>query len=451
MAIEPSVADATTVAVIGAGFSGALTAIHLLARDPHVTVRLVEQADRFGPGRAYAAANSAHVLNVRAANMSAFPDRPGHFSDWWAGQGQTASGDGFASRGVYGEYLQSLLRQTMADQPDRLFLEQDQAVAAEPRGVGWRVRLGMGRTLDVDTVVLAVGLGPPRPVPGATPEAQASERYVAIPWSVEPDSLPAGDILLVGSGLTMVDVAMTLARPDRRLVAVSRRGLLPHSHAPTSPAPFPPDPLHTPRLATRTLRALAGETDWRAAVDGVRPLTTAIWKSWSHAERRRFQRHVRPWWDIHRHRMAPPVAATIQRLLDTGGLAVMAARIERIDAADTGLRATLRPRGGEASTAQSFAAVVNCTGLSGDFAGSPILDSLVRQGRLRPDKLGLGADVDDEMRVRDVSGAPSRGLYAVGPLTRASRWETVAVPDLRSQTSELAQVILGDRGQGATP
>jgi len=447
MSIQVPVPPTATVAVVGAGFSGVLTAIHLLKRSPGVTVRLIEQADRFGPGRAYAAANAAHRLNVRAANMSAFPDRPDHFTAWLAAAGQPSCADAFVSRGRYGEYLQGLLREAMGEDghPGRLLLEQDEAVAAEPHGPGWRVRLAVGRSLDVDAVVLAVGLGPPRAVPGATAVALVSPRYVADPWSVDPDDLPAGDILLVGCGLTMVDVALTLARPDRRLVAVSRRGLLPRRHAPTAPAQIPPGPLSTPRLAMRALRTLSAETGWRSAVDGVRPLTPAIWGSWSLAERRRFLRHVRPWWDIHRHRMAPPVAEQVRGLLDAGQLEILAARLDGVDADGAGVAVRLFPRGSAEAQVRPFSAVVNCTGLSGDIAGSPILRSLAAQGRLRPDPLGLGADVDDGLRVLDASGAPAPGLYAVGPLTRASRWETVAVPDLRRQTAELAETVLADR------
>lgn len=441
-----SVRHPPTVAVVGAGFSGVLTAIHLLERHPQVVVRLVEQAGRFGPGRAYAAGNAAHLLNVRAANMSAFPDRPEHFTDWLAANGEPpSSGDAFVSRGRYGEYLQSLLRAALGEDghPGRLLLEQDEAIAAEPRADGgWRVRLALGRDLDADALVLAVGLGPPRPVPGATAEALASSRYVADPWSVDPDRLPGGDILLVGCGLTMVDAALTLARADRRLVAVSRRGLLPLSHAPTAPAQLPPGPLDTPGRALGALRTLARETGWRSAVDGVRPLTPAIWRSWSLAERRRFLRHAQAWWDIHRHRMAPAVAAELETLLATGRLEVVAARLEAVEPGHAGLSVALRRRGEAHADRRRFDAVVNCTGLSGDIAGSRILRSLVAGGSMRPDALRLGADVDDQLRVLSVAGVPVAGLYAVGPLTRAGRWETVAVPDLRNQTAEVAGIVL---------
>jgi uncharacterized NAD(P)/FAD-binding protein YdhS len=437
-------AEAPTIVVVGGGFSGLLTAIHLLERDTRVIVRLVEKAERFGPGRAYSASNGLHLLNVRASNMSAFPDRPDHFLDWL--RARDGTGDGFVSRGVYGEYLQAVLREALGESghPGRLLLEQDEAVALDLTGRRPAVRLALGRSLAADAVVLATGLGLPAAAPDAVCERAGPPVYFADPWAIEPAAAPAGDILLIGSGLTMVDVALQLARPDRRFTVISRRGLLPQAHGPASVAPLPDGPLTTPRELVASLRTHAAEVGWRSAVDSLRPLTPAIWSGWPLAERRRFLRHARPWWDVHRHRMAPRVAERMRALAEQGRLEVLAARLERLEPAAGGLAATLRPRGVRAAETRTFAAAVNCTGLSADILGAPLLRSLAAQGRVRPDPLKLGIDVDDAFRIRDAHGAPTAGLYAVGPLTRGARWESVAVPDLRNQTAEVAATILAD-------
>lgn len=439
MSASPSAPPVRRVAVVGAGFSGVLTALHLLREDPGLEVRLIEKAERFGPGRAYAAADPDHVLNVRAANMSAFAHQPGHFVQWLAQQGDAASGDAFVRREVYGAYLQGLLREAIGEHSGRFLLEQDEAVAAEPRGRGFTLRFAMGRTLDVDALILAVGLGPPRAAPGATREALTSPAYRADPWRIDPEQLPDGEILLIGTGLTMIDAALRLDRSDRRFTAVSRRGLLPLDHAPTPPALPPEGSFDTPLEALQTLRAHAAAVGWRAAVDSIRPLTADIWVNWSPAERRRFLTRLRPWWDIHRHRMAPPVAARVSGFREAGRLRALAARIQRIEPQGEGLAVTWR-RAGQVET-KSFAAIVNCTGLSGEIDGSPLLRSLAAHGVLRADPLRLGADVDSRFRVLGTAGAPTPGLYAVGPLTRVARWETVAVPDLRGQTAEVAALV----------
>jgi len=436
-----SQSEAPVVAIIGGGFSGLLTAIHLLERDPAVVVRLVEKAERFGLGRAYAAANDEHLLNVRASNMSAFPDRPDHFTAWLAVNG--GAGDGFVSRGRYGEYLQGLLRHAVRKDAGRLLLEQDEAVDLVFADGRLSVKLAMGRSFEAHAAVLAVGLAaPPSPIDEGA--KLVPPRYFANPWTLDPEQVPSGDILLIGSGLTMVDVALSLARDDRRFTVVSRRGLLPQSHGAASITPIPDGSLETPRQALTTLRRHARIVGWRSAVDSIRPLTPAIWRRWSLAERRQFLRHGRAWWDVHRHRMAPQVADRLADLALGDRFEVLAARIQRLEPQDEGLRASLIHRGQAAKDRRDFAAAINCTGLSGDLFRLPLFAALARQRRVRPDRLALGIDVDDDLRVVDADGAAMPGLYAVGPLTRAARWETVAAPDLRSQTEELAATVLSD-------
>jgi len=439
------IAEPHSVVVIGGGFSGLLTAIHLLDRDPRLVVRLVEKAGRFGLGRAYAAANGDLLLNVRAANMSAFPDRPHHFTDWLVANG---GGDGFVSRARYGEYLQSLLREALAKdgRPGRLLLEQDEAVDVECEGERLQVHLAMGRRLPADAVVLAIGLGLPSEATAVGGDL-CPPIYFGDPWRIDPDSAPAGDLLLLGSGLTMVDVVLSLARADRRFTVVSRRGLLPQAHDEVTVAPLPDGDLSTPRLVLRHLRAYSSQVGWRSAVDSIRPLTPAIWRSWSLEARRRFLRHARPWWDIHRHRMAPQVAEAIQRLAGGGRLQVIAARLEGLAAEDGRVAARLRLRGAPTGEVRRFAAVINCTGLSGDLACQPLLRGLIERGQLRADALNLGLDVDDAFRVLGPNGLPTPGLFAVGPLTRGARWETVAVPDLRAQSDELSVTVTADLEQ----
>jgi uncharacterized NAD(P)/FAD-binding protein YdhS len=302
----------------------------------------------------------------------------------------------------------------------------------------------VGRNLAADAVVLATGMGLPAAAANSACAQAGSPAYFADPWRVAPEAVPAGEILLIGAGLTMVDVALALARPDRRFTVVSRHGLLPQAHGPTTVAPLPDGPLATPRQVLRRLRDHARIVGWRSAVDSLRPLTPAIWQAWSAAERRRFLRHARVWWDIHRHRMAPRVAQRIERLTRQGRLTVLAARIEQLAPTAIGVEARLRPRGGGRSQVRRFAAAINCAGLSANLDEAPLLGGLAREGRLRADPLNLGIDVDDAFRVLGTDAAPTVGLYAVGPLTRGARWESVAVPDLRNQTAEVAATVLAD-------
>jgi uncharacterized NAD(P)/FAD-binding protein YdhS len=431
------------VAVIGGGFSGLLTALHLLRIDSGVTVRLVERAPRFGRGRAYATASPDHLLNVRASNMSAFADQPDHFQAWLAQRGERR--DAFVSRRLYGDYLQELLRQSVRapGQAGRLLLEADEAKALRPAGGGFHVELALGRSFEADAVVLATGLSQPA-APGAVgAEARRAPGYVADPWNCELSRLPKGEVLVLGTGLTMVDAVLGLATEGRRVTALSRRGLQARAHAPTV-AVAPPKGLPASLAQTlHVMRAYARAVGWREAVDSVRGVAPAIWRAWSLTERRRFLRHLRPWWDVHRHRMAPTVGARITALQAAGDLTVLGGELIALRPAPGGFEAEIRPRNARTAVTSVYAAVVNCTGLSGDLASdrSGLFADLAAQGLAVRDPLGLGLDVDESFRLRDAGGQPTPGLYAVGPLTRAAFWEAVAIPDLRNQTAALARTV----------
>jgi uncharacterized NAD(P)/FAD-binding protein YdhS len=442
-----------TVAIIGGGFSGLLSAIHLLRAAPQLTVRLVERAPRFGRGRAYTTSDPGHLLNVRAANMSAFPDQPQHFVDWLrAGPG---GGDWFVGRRQYGDYLQDLLREAVGrpGQAGRLLLEQDEAIQVRRTGERFRVELALGRAFTADVVVLAIGLMPSQPLAGVAADVLQAPGYVADPWRTDLDQLPLGATLLLGSGLTMIDVALSLGAPGRRLTAISRRGLTPRLHASASIAAPPEGLPASPAESLRILRRHAREVGWRSAVDSVRPLTPQIWRDWPLEERRRFLRHLRPWWDAHRHRMAPAVGARVAALQEDNLLEVRAGRLERLQLAGGGFEAVIRRRGAQHPERFRYAAVVDCTGLCGDPAGdtSGLLASLETQGLIARDPLDLGLAVDPDLRLQDAEGATVRGLYAVGPLSRSAAWEAVAVPDLRHQTTQLAEVVLADLGLQCEP
>ena len=435
-----------TVVVIGAGFSGLLTALHLAADPEGPTVRLIERAKAFGRGAAYSTANPDHLLNVRVANMSAYPDDPEHFTRWLAGHEGWSSHGGFVTRGVYGDYLQDLLREALeTTAPGRLLLEQDEAVDVQRVGEGWRVRLALGRELDASAVVLALGVLRPAPPAAAGEALLSSPRYIGDPWDSKARlEQEWGDVLLLGTGLTMIDAAVSLWRPGRRFWAISRRGLTPRQHAPGSAQAVEVAPSGGPRELLAAIRAESDDGRWREAIDTLRPHIQAIWLSWSQAERQAFLRHLRPWWDVHRHRLAPSVARRIGLLMRGRELVVRAGEVTALNLTRDNVEVAWRPRGGHVMRRLSVSAVVNCAGLLGDLerASEPLLQKLLARGLIRPDPCRLGAEVDVGSRLIGASGRPEPGLFAVGPLTRGAFWEITSVPDIRSQAAGAAQAIL---------
>ena len=439
-----------SVAIVGAGFSGLLTALHLTARPDGPTVRLIERSGAFGRGAAYATANADHLLNVRVANMSAFPDDPEHFTRWLAEHDGWSAHGGFVTRGIYGDYLQDLLRRAVQDVPaGRLLLEGDEVVDIAREGGAWSVRLGVGRVIQADAVVLALGVLRPAPPEAATPELLNSRRYLADPWSTDANlGDEVEEVLLMGSGLTMIDAAITLWRPGRRFWAFSRRGLIPRTHAPVGPRPEIERPDGSPLSLLSHIRAMSGDGRWREAIDDLRPHVRDIWRAWSLPERASFLRHLRPWWDVHRHRLAPSVARRVGQLMRGRELVVRAGEVTGLALIRDGVEVTWRPRGTKLSRRLSVGAVVNCAGLLGDLrhAGEPLLRQLMTRGLIRPDASRLGAEVDADSRLIGAEGSPQSGLYAVGPLTRGSFWEITSVPDIRAQAADVAHHVL--RGLG---
>ncbi len=322
-------------------------------------------------------------------------------------------------------------------------------------GASWRITLAMGRRFAADAVVLALGVMPPPPPPGAASGLEDCPRYIADPWATG-ENLPPGDgpVLLLGSGLTMVDVALSLEDQARPLIAMSRRGLLPMSHAEGDLPPLFGRYGGSPAEILRQAQAARAGGDWRPVIDGLRPHVSTIWRQWTIAERRRFLRHLRPWWEVGRHRMAPTVAARIARMRTEGRLTLRAGRIVSVAPGQDCVRIAWRPRGQEAILTQDVEALVNCTGPAADVAGSrsPLIRSLLSQGVVRPDPNHVGLDVDAEGRVVDFTGQPLARLRVVGALSRAARWEITSVPDIRVQAAATAfSLIAALRDPGPQP
>lgn len=457
----------STIAIVGGGFSGSMLAVHLLRSGAGWIdrVALIERAPRFGRGVAYSTPCPQHLLNVPAGRMSAFQDDEDHFLRWARGQNPEVRGGTFVPRVLFGQYVSEVLDEAARSAPpDGPTLQRISGEAVAATQTGNQITLGLrdGATLTADMLVLAIGNFPPGepPIPGSVP-LHSSWRYIADPWapgaleSVGPDE----PVLLIGTGLTMLDVAVALA--DRGhlapMTAVSRRGLLPQPHrspAPGAPKYEPPADIERwPTSARDLLRRLRDEVraaaiqgqDWRDVLASLRPVTQSLWRKMGPDEQRRFLKHLRPYWDSHRHRAAPETARTIDRLIAAGRLRVMAARLAGLRSRPDADLVLLRPRGSDLPCELPVGRIINCTGPETDIARvrDPLVTSLRDAGLLRPDPLGLGVDADDTGALIGATGRSNHALYALGPLRRAQLWETTAVPELRVQASQMAIHLLG--------
>lgn len=435
---------ARTVAIVGAGASGTILALHL-RRAGFPRVILVERAREPGRGIAYGSRRPEHLLNVPARRMSVWPDDPDEFARRWTELGGGA--EGYAPRAAFGDYLAGRLEK----ERDGIEIVTGEAVDVATDGAGQVVRLADRRCVEAEVVVLAMGNFQPASLPGLDPVALGGA-LVEDPWyGALGKGLGADDLaLLVGTGLTAVDAALTLAADgfDGRILALSRRGLSPRANLPREPVaePLADFPIHAVALL-RAVRHRAVAIGWREAIHEVRQVVQRIWSAAPQDERRRFIRHLRPWWDVHRHRIAPAVADGIDALQRGGRLRFAAGRLVAAEPdGQGGAIVTWRPRGSGRHEVLRAARIVNCSGPELDVERSeePLLAALLESGRIRPDGCRQGIDVDPFSRVRDRDGAPSDRLYAIGPMTRGAFWESIAVSDIAAQAEAIALRIAGD-------
>jgi uncharacterized NAD(P)/FAD-binding protein YdhS len=430
-----------SVVVVGGGAAGVLTAVGLSGAG----LRPIVVADGPAPGRgvAYSTGDPLHRLNVPAGRMSVSAQEPDSFVQWLRAHRDPRVGAGdFVPRAWYGDYLTSVLEELVAAGRADLQRGRVSAITAQA-GSGWAqgdvvVTLADGRRLRSSAVVLATGCPPP--AADWAPAGLASDaRLVLDPWSPGRLDAIAGAptqprrVLLVGAGLTMVDVALSVAarNPLAQITAVSRSGLLPTAHLPMPSPAIATPAAPTARMELEAVRELVAESittalretgDWRPGIDALRPITSALWAALSLPDRRRFLHEDRRRWDVRRHRMAPQVADAIAGLQRSGRL-----RVEALGRCDIAGYPSL-----------GFDSIVSCTGQSGPLASDPLLAAMLADGSVQPDPLDLGLDCDAHGRLISRSGRAWQEVTVIGALRRGQLWESTAIPELRAQANEVA-------------
>jgi uncharacterized NAD(P)/FAD-binding protein YdhS len=432
-----------TIAIIGGGVSGALTAFHLVRQEAQARVILIDQRPDFGLGLAYSTPSLRHLLNVPAGKISALPDQPDHFLNWLRKNHDPAATEKtFAPRAVFGRYIQSLLRSTSP-------LEQEIATVVDvrPHCSGAVLRLHNGCELRADLVVLATGNFDPALLPGITKAAADSGLYRHNAWTAETyEGLdPEATVALIGTGLTGVDVVLRLRELGHRgrIIAASRHGIFPNRHDDYPPLDSSAIPLDTSASCVAYLRSLRAAiragAKWRAAVDSLRDTTNELWLRLPIQEKKRFRRHLQHRWDVVRHRMAPPIADVIESELRNGTLEIREGHLQSIDSSPAGAHITLRD-------SESFHAdrVINCTGPSMNYRRVPstLLQNLFKRGLVTSGPLGAGFHCSQDGAVIDTDGRASEIIFNLGPGRLGDLLESIAIPELRQQAVELASTLV---------
>src|ERR1700758_1663581 len=440
----------TTIAIIGGGVSGALTAFHLVRQETPARVILIDQRPAFGLGLAYSTPSLRHLLNVPAGKISALPDQPNHFLNWLRRNHDPAATEKtFAPRAVFGRYIQSLLKSTSQ-------LEQEIATVVDVRlhHSGAVLMLDNGCELRADLIVLATGNFDPAPLAGITKSASDSGFYRHNAWAADTyEALnPDAPVALIGTGLSGVDVVLRLRELGHRgrIIAVSRNGVFPNRHDDYTPLSSSVIPSDTPATCVAYLRALRTAihegAEWRAAIDSLRDTTNELWLRLPIEEKKRFRRHLQRRWDVVRHRMAPPIADIIESELRNGTLEIREGNLEAVDATPAGACISVRAHG----NSKSFFAdrVINCTGPSMNYRRVPstLLQNLFQRGLVTSGPLGAGFHCSQDGAVIDAVGNASEILFNLGPGRLGDLLESIAIPEIRQQAVELASTLADRTG-----
>lgn len=451
------------IAIIGGGFSGIMTAVNLARFNcQSLELTIINQRRPTARGVAYGTRRMEHLLNVAARNMSAFPDLPDHFLQWLRTRSEYDTipeielRERFIPRMIYGDYLRGLMQHHLqsptGSEMVRTTFVEGEAVDVLPQDSGGVIVLADGSRVGASRIVLATGNEPPCGLPGAA-DLQDYPAWAGNPWQPWENRLPpsGGTILLLGTGLTTVDAVITLRSLGWQGVvhAISRNGWLPQSHFRGIEYPdFPPPDVDLADLGLKKLLALMEHHCARLRemganpaiiVDKMRPHTQRIWQRFTLEERLEFTRRHAARWNILRHRIGPEIHAQLTTAQLIGQLQVHAASIECVSA--DGNRIGVHLSGGKILTGDL---VINATGPNTKFTAtsSVLLQNLIRRGLVTPDETEMGARVDADFTIIGRDGQRSKILLALGPLLRGTLWETIAVPELRSQARRMAETLL---------
>lgn len=473
---QPSQIEGRKIVVLGGGFCGTALTIHLLRQDdPTLRITLVEPTKDLGRGLAYGTRRPEHGLNVPATGMSLDPDDPQDFLRFARDRLGEVHPTALLPRTLYGEYMEQRLGEAILRSRVRLRVAQSAAVAVHEQGEAWEVRLADGRLLPADEVVLATGHGPTR-TPSAFTSVRAHPALTNDPWAAGAlEGIQAHErVLLVGTGLTSVDVYSTLRvlGVTGSIHALSRNGRWPRPHlrkvrwegAPArvdlAKAPSTADALATWLRAQIDLNE-AREVPWQAVIDAVRPEVSTIWARLSVAERAVFLRRYRPLWEVHRHRLDAALWTRLQEDIESGALVTHAGAIHSVEG--TGATLTVTRRAQNADHRDEYDRVILCCGNESDpkLSTDPLWQQLITDGLVAVDAHGLGVETEESGAVLRCTrggllGAVSyrgghpgpndnvrrvQGIWALGGLRRPRLFESTAVPELSRQAHRLAKVL----------
>lgn len=442
------------VAIIGGGLAGLLVAYNLLTASGVEKIPLkgmiIEPSERLGAGLAYSEVSVAHILNVPTAKMSISDKDPNSFLKWLTDKGYNYQPDSFAPRHLYGEYVHDAFEN--ANILRKFSHQRTHAVGIRKIGSGeYEITDSAGETILARDVVIALGNSP------LNDETQERNLHFSAPS--DSAALAQGSrsrrVGIIGTGLSAVDTVLALEELgfSGTYTLLSRRGLLPRAHFHTN-IRYPLLDESVSKIAEsgsilsafrNFRRAVAAGIPWPVLLEGLRPKTQSLWKGLPIQDKQRFMRHLKPYWEVFRHRVPSDSLSIIEKLADANRLRIVKGRIQKNEFLNEEILLSVStPKSGQQKF--NFDVVFDCRGLWTDLSqsGNSLIKTMTNNGLAQYDQLKLGFQATEEGILIGSNSTPQIGLYTLGSLRRGEIWETTAARELRVQAVAIATVITNE-------
>lgn len=449
------------IVIVGAGLSGIVSAFTILKKGlpENSQILLIEKNPiQLGTGVAYKDEFRTQPLNVRANRMSLYMDEPNHFCEWlllrkdlYQGTWNDFSPMAFVPRSIYGEYLREEFTKWKQKFGERLKIILEEVLAIERTQQKWVLQLSEEKRIEAENVILAIGNFPPADLPVISKRARASVNYHPYPWKTGiTTNVPQHEkIGFIGMGLTTIDHLITLFHQNHQgeILTFSRNGLLPLEHVMPQTFYLGEDEVmmncKTPLSFLKYLRKKVKENEeihWSNILDAFRPFTNKVWKNWSTEDKSYFIRTIRPYWEIHRHRIPTYSKSIIEKLKSTNQLHQFAGKLESVDLDENEkFVIRLKDKITKKIKEEKVDVLVNCTGPETNFRkfNSALVRQMLDTGLIHLEPLGMGIQTNEEGIILDQNGNPQNGIWAIGPLRKGTLWESVALNEIRIQANAI--------------
>lgn len=438
-----------TIAIVGGGISGTLTVLQFIKQSKKpLSVLWFDTQNKFCKGYAYSTFDEQHLLNVRASNMSVFADEPNHFTDWLMQFHPNYTAKDFVPRKIFGEYVLFTFENLKHSNP-QVSISQ---IAEEVKSIFKKndeFELTSHTNYVAQKIILAFGNFLPAHPKSLSTDFIFSKYYFQNAFNVQltQNIATCKNITIIGSGLTMMDVVVSLAHYNYKgkIHIISPHAYIPQAHQEN---PLPSVNSFIEKDKTYSLfeifsivnkqlkKAKKEQMSLHSVIDVMRPFLQDIWFNFTLSDKQQFLRHLRHKWGVARHRAPQQSLAIFEHFIQINQLFLIKGRVFDIKTIENGFHLFYtNPQNQRASLKTEL--LINCTGPESNYATlkSPLIQALIKDAIVAPDSINYGLNAKKD-------GVLGENIFTIGPPLKGILWESVAVPEIRVQAHKLASKII---------